>query len=85
MQCSVCMLKGQPGYVKHTPCSHYVCFPCVRSSLSLTGLHPANHLCGACEPEVDYQTECPSCYIVYTEQCPREAHDCLDDQGIYDL
>lgn len=85
MQCSVCQRDSQPGFIKHRNCPHYVCTWCVIASLNLNGIHPGHYECGDCQEEVDYTTECPSCYIVYTEQCPRSFHNCLDDEGVYDV
>ena len=85
MKCSVCSEQGKDGYVKHQPCPHYVCIECVRVSVNLTGLHPAKHLCPECEPEVDYMRECPRCYVTYTEFHTRTEHNCLLDEGVFDL
>ena len=84
VKCSVCQGKECPVYLRHQHCTHFVCSQCVRDSVSLTGVNPASYPCSLCEPEVDYQKECPACYVVYSEQCPRATHDCLDDEAIFE-
>ena len=86
MNCS----KQSPKYIKYKLCEHSVCWTCY------TDLNPLHQLClssmcyDCCVRDIDqneanYVTECPTCYVTYDIQNNRSEHNCLDDDGVYDL
>ena len=82
LKCSVCQTETRAVYIKHAACEHYACTECVYSSLRAVDFHPSGTQCQICE---DYGKRCPTCRITYTDTCPRNSHNCLDDEGVFEV
>ena len=88
MQCAECHSQGATVYCQFKKCQHYVCGACVVGVHQLSGLRIQDQQCSTCAYDQDpeqYLTSCPTCMIEYTPVCPRDTHDCLLDEGVFDL
>ena len=90
IECSVS--RSTPWYI-FRQWSHAICQACHKQlSDRSRGLVCLYNLCMKCladdvdENEADYNWECPSCHIHYRASgITRAEHNCLDDEGVFDV
>jgi hypothetical protein len=79
------------AYVKYDLCEHFICWICYFKLDEAVRSVVLKCICLPCtladieSREPKYEDECPTCYIWYNEGNSRATHDCLDDEGVYDL
>ena len=96
MRSSVCIECGASRNTNRNisvMCKHALCMRCHNLlKIKSGGYVILEGLCIRCIADdidangSDSDAECPSCFIQYIPSTiPRELHNCLDDEGIYDV
>ena len=90
MKCAICKTQFPLCVLKFALCSHYVCSICAARIRDATGgvIQVAEDMCDQCysiRHGADYTKECPTCFVTYSAECTRSSHDCLDDEGVFDM
>ena len=89
--CIYCATNTQyTAYAKFKYCDHYICWDCYFKEDEAVRDVSVACMCLVCtmkdimDNEPIHETECPTCYMSY-EGNSRAQHNCLDDEGIYDM
>ena len=87
MKCTVCKKVGKNAYLKHKPCIHYICEDCLAFVWTVSNINATEYACFQCMAPVhiDYNQQCPNCFLEYSERESRAEHVCDNDEGIFDM